>query len=195
MTDANTRMNLEASKERHARTPSAARKLCAVGFVVGGLGASLLSPSYGAEPVPQPTRSAGTAVPRLPVIDAQGPSTHVEGKIVRTSRGRKGPVRLLVERKSGDQVTVLVAPDELCDRVGLSLQTGEAVDVEGALVKGERPILIASAFKMPDGKTIRIRDASGNLIEAGGPGAATTGEAPNKATLSGAKPTASPAPK
>jgi hypothetical protein len=194
MTDANTPTTFETSKERHARTLSTARRWCVVGLVVGGLGGSLVSASYGAEPVPQPTRSAGTAVPRLPVIDA-GQSTHVEGKIIRTSRGRKGPVRLLVERKSGDQVTILVASDELCDRVGLSLQSGETVDVEGALVKGERPILIASAFKMPDGKTIRIRDASGNLIDAGTAGAATTGEAGHKATLSGAKPSASPAQK
>jgi hypothetical protein len=166
-----------------------------MGLVVAGLGGSLVSASHGAEPVPQPTRSMGAAVPRLPVIDGQGPATHVEGKIIRTSRGRKGPVRLLVERKSGDQITILVAANELCDRVGLSLQTGETVDVEGSLVKGERPILIASEFKMPDGKTIRIRDAAGNLIEAGPPDAATGGEAAHKAPVPGAKPAASPAQK
>jgi hypothetical protein len=180
------------------------RETC-LALVVALLCSAIVGPaaSLAADPAPQPS-GPSVAVPHLPVIDAQGPPSHVAGKIVRTSRGRKGPVRLLVERKAGDQVTVLVGPDDLCDRLGLSLQSGETVDVEGALVKGERPILIASAFKLPDGKTVRIRDASGKLVESGAPAGATSGgptvggepakgEPAKKATVSG--PAAAPAQK
>ena len=200
MTDVKTRTNFDASKARRPRTRPGASGRRVVGLLLfGALGGWLAGPSYGADPAPQPTSTTSTAVPRLPMIDVQGPQTHVEGKIVRSSRGRKGPVRLLVERKAGDQVTVLVGPDEDCDRLGLSLQSGETIDVEGALVKGEHPILIASAFKTADGKTIRIRDASGKLIEPAAPavtaGSASAGATASKPSLSGAKPTASPAQK
>jgi hypothetical protein len=166
---------------------------CAIVLVAGALVALPARRSDAADPAPQPSAGRPATVPRLPVIEANGPSSHVEGKIVRSSRGRKGPVRLLVERKSGDQVMVLVGPDQLCDRLGLSLKSGETIDVQGALVKSEHPILIASVFKMPDGKTIRVRDASGQLIDAGGPSA--SGGAAHKATVSGANPAASPAAK
>lgn len=116
---------------------------------------------------PQPTSAAGAgagAAPRLPMLSGQGPTTTVEGKIARSSRGRKGPVRLLVERQGGDPVTVLVAADDYCDRVGLSLRTGETVTAEGTMVKGERPILLASKITS-DGKTVQIRDAAGKLVD------------------------------
>jgi hypothetical protein len=117
---------------------------------------------------PQPTAatsggSAGAA-PRLPMLSSQGPTTKVEGKIARSSRGRKGPVRLLVERPGGDPVTVLVAADDYCDRVGLSLRAGETITAEGTMVKGERPILLASKITS-DGKTVQVRDASGKLVD------------------------------
>jgi hypothetical protein len=199
MTDVKMRTNFDACNASPVRVGCSAVCCFVVGmFLFSALGGWLPGPSYGADPAPQPTSTTGTAVPRLPMIDVQGPQTHVQGKIVRSSRGRKGPVRLLVERKPGDQVTVLVGPDEECDRLGLSLQSGETVDVEGALVKGERPILIASAFKTADGKTVRIRDATGKLIEPAAPASATGGNASggggtaSKPSLSGAKPPPSP---
>lgn len=199
MTDAKMRTNFDACHARAMRVGRSATGCSVVGILLfSALAGWLAGPSYGADPAPQPTSTTGTAVPRLPMIDVQGPQTRVQGKIVRSSRGRKGPVRLLVEQKPGDQVTVLVAPDEDCDRLGLSLQSGETVDVEGALVKGERPMLIASAFKTADGKTVRIRDASGKLIEPAAAAAATGGNASggggtaSKPSLSGAKPAPSP---
>lgn len=128
----------------------------------------LVSPAVADDAAPQPTSGASGsnagAAPRLPTLSGQGPSTTVEGKIARSSRGRKGPVRLLVERKGGDPVTVLVAADDYCDRVGLSLRTGETVTAEGTMVKGERPILLASKITT-DGKTVQIRDAAGKLVD------------------------------
>jgi hypothetical protein len=191
MTDAEISTNLGRRSRRATRMLVGKCLMCVVALLWTGVGGPLVRSSCAADPAPQASGSASVAVPRLPMIDAQGPPSHVQGKIVRTSRGRKGPVRLLVERKAGDQVTVLVGPDDFCDRVGLSLQSGETVDVEGALVKGERPILIAAAFKTPDGKTVRIRDASGQLIESGGPagtssgGPTGAGEPAKKATVSG----------
>jgi hypothetical protein len=98
------------------------------------------------------------------MLSSQGPMTTVEGKIARSSRGRKGPVRLLVERQGGEPVTVLVAADDYCDRVGLSLRTGETITAEGTMVKGERPILLASKITS-EGKTVQVRDASGKLVD------------------------------
>lgn len=125
----------------------------------------LVSPAIADDAAPQPTAAAGAgAAPRLPMLSGQGPTTTVEGKIARSSRGRKGPVRVLVERQGGDPVTVLVAADDYCDRVGLSLRTGETVTAEGTMVKGERPILLASKITS-DGKTVQIRDAAGKLVD------------------------------
>jgi len=107
------------------------------------------------------------AAPRLPMLSTQGPMTKVEGKISRSSRGRKGPVRILVERQGGPPVTVLVAPDEYCDSAGLSLKPGETISAEGTMVKGDRPILLAVSITA-DGKTTKLRDASGKLIDADG---------------------------
>ncbi|MBY0278188.1 hypothetical protein K2Z84_22885 [Candidatus Binatia bacterium] len=109
---------------------------------------------------------------RVPMISTQGPPKRIEGKIMRSSRGKKGPVRLLVERKDGEPVTVLVAPEEVCDQLGLSLKADEQVVVDGTMLKSDRPILIATAFVVGD-KTIRVRDAEGKVIDAraagGGP--------------------------
>ena len=71
------------------------------------------------------------------MASTDGPAKRIEGKIMRSSRGKKGPVRLLVERKEGDPVTVLVAPEEVCDRLGLSLKADEQVVVEGSMLKSD----------------------------------------------------------
>lgn len=127
-------------------------------------------------PAQQPPSSADR--PRVPMVSTQGPSRRIEGKIMRSSRGKKGPVRLLVEIKDSEPVTVLVAPEEVCDQLGLSLKTDEHVVVEGTMLKSDRPILIASSFVVGD-KTIRVRDADGKIIDArtttdGGPAPAAT---------------------
>ena len=84
-------------------------------------------------------------------------ATEVQGKILHSTRGQHGPVRLQVARAGGGQVAVLVAPDELCDRLGLSLREGEQVTVRGALFPGRNPILITSEVVV-DGKEIPVRN-------------------------------------
>ena len=128
---------------------------------------------------------------RVPKVSIEGPAQRVEGKIIRSSRGKKGPVRLLVERKDGDPVTVLVAPEDVCDRLGLSLKADEKVVVEGSMLKSDRPILIAGSFVV-DGKTIRVRDAEGKILD---PSAAMTppsGAATGNAVTGAKKPAESP---
>ena len=127
--------------------------------------------------------------PRVPMASTEGPTKRIEGKIMRSSRGKKGPVRILVERKEGDPVTVLVAPEEVCDRLGLSLKADEQVVVEGSMLKSDRPILIATAFVV-DGKTIHVRDAEGKILD---PAAATDAPA-GAAVIGGKKPEPSPKP-
>lgn len=162
------------------RRPRAIRVTLLLGFGLTAILASHDGSARAEEPAPRPS---GAAVPRVPMLSTQGPVTKVEGKITRSSRGRKGPVRLLVERASGGPVTILVAADEYCDRVGLSLRAGETIAAEGTMVKGERPILLASSVTV-DGKTVQIRDAAGKLVEAGGAAAAPAGAA----TMGGGKP-------
>lgn len=138
-------------------------------------------------------KGPATERPRVPMISTEGPTRRIEGKIMRSSRGKKGPVRLLVERKEGEPVTVLVASEDVCDRLGLSLKTDEQVVVEGSMLKSDRPILIASTFIVGD-KTIRVRDAEGKILDpaaADGAKTATTGGA---AVAGGAKAEPSPKP-
>lgn len=132
-------------------------------------------------------KPATTDRARVPTVSTEGPTRRIEGKIMRSSRGKKGPVRLLVERKDGEPVTVLVAPEEVCDRLGLSLRAEEQVVVEGAMLKSDRPILIATTFVV-DGKTIRVRDADGKIVDPG------TAAAAPAAVTGGSKPEASPKP-
>lgn len=158
---------------------------------------------HASDPQPQST-AAGDAkpkptlatVPRVPVVTAKGPVTKVEGKITRSSRGRKGPVRVLVERASGSPVTVLFATDEICDRLGVSLKTGEQIVVEGSMLKSERPILIATTVT-ENGKVTRIRDDEGKVIDpAGSAGSASSEGDAKPAVVGGGKPSpeSSPAP-
>ena len=156
-----------------------------VALTLGGSTTSIAS-----DPKPAPTLAT---VPRVPVVSAQGPATRVEGKITRSSRGRKGPVRVLVERASGAPVTVLFAADDVCDRLGLSLKTGEQVVVEGSMLKGERPILIATAVTV-DGKQVRVRDAEGKVIDPAAPSAASTGGGDKPAVVGGGKPSPATSP-
>ena len=139
-------------------------------------------------------KPASADKPRVPLVSTEGPTKRIEGKIMRSSRGKKGPVRLLVERKEGDPVTVIVAPEEVCDRLGLSLKAAEQVVVEGSLLKSDRPILIATAFVV-DGKTIRVRDADGKIVDPGAPaGGVTAGPGTGAAVTGLKKPEASPKP-
>lgn len=141
----------------------------------------------------QPSASV-PARPRVPKVSAEGSPKRIEGKILRSSRGKKGPVRLLVERKDGDPVTVLVGPEDVCDRLGLSLRADEQVVVEGSMLKSDRPILIASAFVV-DGRAIQVRDAQGEILDPARGATATGGPAPAGSAVTGSKqPEPSPKP-
>lgn len=131
--------------------------------------------------------------PRVPMVATEGPTKRIEGKIMRSSRGKKGPVRLLVERKDGDPVTILVAPEEVCDQLGLSLRTDEQVVVEGTMLKSDRPILIATSFVVGD-KTIRVRDDQGKIIDSRASRGAPAPAATAAAVTGGTKAEPSPKP-
>lgn len=134
-----------------------------------------------------PPSDSAPARPRVPKVSADGPPMRIAGKILRSSRGKKGPVRLLVERKDGEPVTVLVGPEDVCDRLGLSLRADEQVVVEGSMLKSERPILIASTFVV-DGKTIRVRDAQGEILDPAREATSTGGSAATGPAVTGSKP-------
>lgn len=185
------------SRESMVKKPSRAgrrrdsRMLLAVGAMLG-----LALWSFDALADDTQAKPASAEKPRVPMVSTEGPTKRIEGKIMRSSRGKKGPVRLLVERKDGDPVTVIVAPEEVCDRLGLSLKAEEQVVVDGSLLKSDRPILIATAFVV-DGRTIRVRAVDGRIVDPGAP-AGEAGAAPGTgASVTGAgakKPEASSQP-
>jgi hypothetical protein len=151
-----TRMNLAAHRRGRRTTLT---------FVLS-LGALLVVLRTASGALADATESKGTAAERtrVPMVSTEGPTRRIEGKIMRSSRGKKGPVRLLVEQKGAEPVTVLVASEDVCDRLGLSLKADEHVVVEGSMLKSDRPILIANAFVVGD-KTIRVRDAEGKVLD------------------------------
>jgi hypothetical protein len=90
--------------------------------------------------------------------------TRVHGKVLRSTRGHPGSVRLEVERAEGGRLSVLVAPDKLVESLGLSLRPGENVDVTGSLLAGPHPMLVATEFNV-DGRQVRVRDEQGRLVK------------------------------
>jgi hypothetical protein len=88
-------------------------------------------------------------------------------------------VRLDVSPDAGGRLTVLVAPDPLCDALGLSLREGERIDVAGSLVAGQTPMLVATQFTV-DGRTVLVRDQQGKLVT-GGPAAVRPATRPSPA--------------
>jgi len=111
-------------------------------------------------------RAPANGAPHLPTLFGADSMTTVQGKILHSTRGRPGAVRLDVSPDAGGRLTVLVAPDPLCDALGLSLREGERIDVTGSLVAGQTPMLVATQFNV-DGRPVRVRDQQGKLITAG----------------------------
>jgi hypothetical protein len=117
--------------------------------------------SAGAEPTPRPLPTRPPApqregAPSLPTLGTESTSVDLRGKILHSTRGRPGPVRLQVERQGAKPLEVLVAPNEICDQLGLSLRPGEEVHLRGALFEAKTPIFVASAVVV-DGKAIAVR--------------------------------------
>jgi hypothetical protein len=117
----------------------------------------------GASPADTRDGAAAGGTPHLPTLFRPDSITAVRGKISHSTRGHPGAVRLDVTPDAGGRLTVLVAPDSLCDALGLSLQAGERVDVTGSLLAGQTPILIATQFNV-DGRGVRVRDDQGKLV-------------------------------
>src|SRR5215472_2542534 len=120
-------------------------------------------PTPGATVNPRGPSTPGTAK-RLPSLFTPDSITRVRGKIVRSTRGHPGAVRLEIERAEGGRLPVLVAPDNVVDSLGLSLRPGENVDVTGSLLAAQHPMLVATEFNV-DGKQVRIRDEQGRLVK------------------------------
>jgi hypothetical protein len=113
---------------------------------------------------PSSTPAQRRQLPRL----GGSAETTVRGKIVKSTRGEEGPVRLLIESESGSAVTVLVGPDSLCEHLGLSLRTGEQLAATGLLMPGDTPLLVARNVEV-DGRTVRLRDEAGRWLPDGRP--------------------------
>lgn len=113
---------------------------------------------------------------RIPRLGDPGATEEVTGRIADSTRGRPGPVRLVLSLEGGRELAVLVVPDSSCDRLGLSLRTGEEITVIGQRMSGERPLLVAMAV-VAEGKRIDLRSRKGGPVEAPGPGRAAGAQA------------------
>ena len=70
-------------------------------------------------------------------------------------------MRLVLPAAGDRELAVLVAPDEVCDALGLSLERGEDVTIEGRMVTtGERPLLVTESVIVA-GVPIAVRDPGG----------------------------------
>jgi len=117
--------------------------------------------------------------PHLPSLFRADSMTEVEGKILRSTRGHPGMVRLEVARDGGGKLNVLLAPDKVLDALAVSMRAGERIDATGSLVAGQNPILVAAEVRV-DRRHVRLRDDQGKLV------------APPRSTA-GATPTTTPA--
>jgi hypothetical protein len=143
------------SRRRASEWPVRLVRTAAVLVLLVGAGAvarAAATPRPGATPGPA---RAGAA--KLPTLSTKDSPIEVRGKILRSTRGHPGPVRLRVEKSDGGQIDVLVAADELCQRLGLALRVGDEVQIRGALFAGRKPILVASVVVV-DGKEIAVRN-------------------------------------
>ena len=125
-----------------------------------------------------PCAWAGTGG-KLPKLTAETRVREVSGRIVESSRGRSGPVQLILELEGGAEMKVMVAPDALCDELGLALQAGEELTVIGYELSGESPLLVARSVVVA-GRRVDVRDARGVWVRPSGLGdpAAARGEKP-----------------
>jgi hypothetical protein len=146
--------------------PQHRRLVIAAAILVGSLAAGALAAGASAAepPVASPTPGSGAAP--LPHLYAKDSIVRVKGKIVESTRGNKGPVRLEIERSEGGRLSALVAPDERCDQLGLSLRPGEEVELEGSLFQGRSPILAVTAV-IVGGSAVPVRDQRGAPLRSG----------------------------
>lgn len=97
---------------------------------------------------------------KMPRLDPAA-AEEVSGTIADSTRGRPGPVRLVMRVAGGKELAVLVAPDEVCDALGLSLRKGDEITLAGQrITTGDRPLFVTEAV-IVDGKRVAVRDPKG----------------------------------
>ena len=93
-----------------------------------------------------------------------GDSETLTGKVVSSTRGKPGPVRIVINT-GGRDLAVLVAPNDVCEALGLSLENGDDVTIEGrVMTTGERPLMVAEAV-IVDGERVPVRSESGGWVD------------------------------
>ncbi len=91
----------------------------------------------------------------------------VTGTIADSTRGKEGPVRLVLNVAGGRELAALVTLDEVCEALGLSLRKGEVVTLRGQMVTtGERPLFVTEAVVV-DGAPVVVRDPAGGWAKVG----------------------------
>lgn len=133
----------------------------------------------GAAAVADTGRAAVAKVPRL----ASG-QVDVAGRIVSSTRGRGGAVRLEIEGADGKRLPALLPSDDDLEQHGQSLEIGRTVVLRGSMVEGSRPALVVTAVVV-DGEPIALRKAD----EGRGPTAARA-EKQKAGSTSAARPAA-----
>lgn len=105
----------------------------------------------------QGTEARATSGATLPRIDPT--PVDVAGRIVASTRGRAGAVRLEIEGADGKRLPALLPADDVLERLGLSLRPGETVVLRGSMFRGPRPALVVGAVVV-DGRPIDVRDGA-----------------------------------
>ncbi len=101
----------------------------------------------------------------LPRLGDASATEEVTGRIADSTRGKPGPVRLVLNVAGATELAALVAPNKTCDALGLSLKTGEDVTIVGRMMTtGERPLLVTEAVVV-DGRRIDVRAPNGGWME------------------------------
>ena len=124
-------------------------------------GLSRAEPAASIAAAPAAADAAGTARSTVPRLDPA--QVDVAGRVVSTTKGRGGAVRLEIEGADGKRLPALLPSEEVLQRHGLDFGVGKTVVLRGSMFQGARPALVVSAVVV-DGKPVAVRDA------AGGPG-------------------------
>ncbi|MFM7737243.1 MAG: hypothetical protein ACKPBU_14845 [Alphaproteobacteria bacterium] len=147
------------------RSGAFARAMLAVGVLAGASPDAFADPAGAAGAAASAAAVAPPGGAKLARIDSA--PVDVAGRIVASTRGHAGPVRLEIEGADGKRLPALLPPDDVLSKHGLSLQKGETVVLRGSMFQGPRPALVVTAVVV-DGRPVEVRSPAG----AAGPTAA-----------------------